>query len=153
MISDASVIDRGRTGSYSIEISQRMEGYIMSHRLYNQSDYRNNINATLVLDHFPTVSSIYIRLLHFDLERSLADACYDYLEISSLNHSQLKICPYDYLSMRNWTKFQIQDDKMEFHFSSDASRSTKGFLIQYQGKFVTNFTVSWIKIALSLMNT
>lgn len=129
----ASVIDRGDRGSHSANISQRMEGYIVSHRLYRSFNYRNNINAALVLEILPTNTSFYIRLLDYNVgASSFSTVCDDCLYIAG--DTSLKVCGSNYTSLRTWTEVKVQDNKIRFNFTSDRRNSGRGFMIHYKGK-------------------
>lgn len=128
----ASVIDSGYNRGYSVDISQRTQGYIVSHRYYKSYTYRRNTYARLQMEKFPTNSSIYIKVLEFDVEQTQS-GCYDYLYITGIEKSPLKICNSNHSSALN-KEFKVQGNKIKLYFIAYDTTQKQGFLIYYKGK-------------------
>lgn len=131
MLSVASVIDVGQGSKYSIDITQRNKGLIVSHGYYESRVYGHNITSSLMLENLLAKSSINLTVVNFDLGGS--ESCSNYLDISGLQQSPMKICQSNYSSSLN-REFKVRANKITFHFVSDSSPPGRGFLIQYEGQ-------------------
>lgn len=80
---------------------------------------------------FPTNSFISIKLIDVDME--LAQNCPDYLVISGLGNSSLRLCSHTSYSLSNWTDIKVRDEEISFHFVSDYTQTGGGFMIHYNG--------------------
>lgn len=141
----AIVIDKGQRYEKedSIDITQRGEGYIVSHSFYKTANYRSfHHTAKLVLENFRINSRIKLMVQEFQIDND----CDDYLDIIGLEQSPLRICQSNYSSALD-KEFNVKSGMIMLNFFTnsnkivlwtnrvkDTNNSEPGFLIYYKGE-------------------
>jgi len=113
----------------NIIISEPAEQFdqIVSHDLYDQSQYGADINSTLRLTGFQIGGVIRVQLEEF----SLPAGCSDYLQISGAvyeNRLQITICD----ASTQIFYLDTTETSVSFNFVTDKSNNAGGFMIRYE---------------------